>query len=336
MNSSSSIAIRRLRGDILRHVSRSFYLSIRLLPAGLRDPIALAYLLARATDTIADSAEIDVALRLERLRDLAAIIQRDSPPAEMRAFQSFVALQKNDAERTLLEQLPGCLEWLHALPEEDRQDIREVLAKINEGQMLDVRRFQNPAQISALQTALALDQYTYLVAGCVGEFWTRVCVRRLPGFTARARETMLAWAVEYGKGLQLVNILRDVGTDLRVGRCYLPADELQAMGLTPADFRRDATRAESVLRAWRERAEQGIAAGVEYACAIGPWRVRLATVLPALIGVRTLALLREAGPQVIERRVKVERAEVRRILLTLAARLAAPSSIRALQRTLSS
>ena len=336
MNSSSSIPISRLRGAILRHVSRSFYLSIRILPVALRDPVALAYLLARATDTIADTAEIDIAMRLERLRDLAALIQRDLPPSATSSLQSFAALQKNEAERALLKQLPGCLEWLHALPEEDRQDIREVLAKINEGQMLDVRRFQNPAQISALQTALDLDQYTYLVAGCVGEFWTRVCLRRSPGFTAQARETMLAWGVEYGKGLQLVNILRDVDADLHVGRCYLPADELQAVGLTPADFRRDATRAEPVLRAWRERAQQGMAAGVDYACAIGPWRVRLASVLPALIGVRTLALLREAGSHVIERRVKVERAEVRRILLTLAARLAAPVSIRALARTLSS
>ena len=46
---------------LLRGVSRSFYLSIRLLPAPLRRPIAVAYLLARAADTLADTAELPAA-----------------------------------------------------------------------------------------------------------------------------------------------------------------------------------------------------------------------------------------------------------------------------------
>ena len=334
MNSRSSIPIPRLRGAILRDVSRSFYLSIRLLPVPLRDPIALAYLLARATDTIADTAEVDAALRLERLRDLAALIKSDALSAE-NSFHSFASRQKDEAERALIEQLPACLEWLRSLPDADRRDIREVLARINEGQMLDVQRFQNPTQICALDRTADLERYTYLVAGCVGEFWTRICFRRLPRFTAQTPTRMLEWGVEYGKGLQLVNILRDVGTDLRAGRCYLPAAELQAAGLAPADLFRDATRAEPILRAWQERAQQGLAAGVEYACAIEPWRVRLATVLPALIGLRTLALLREAGADVFERRVKVERAEVRRIIFALVSRLAAPPVLQTLSRRLS-
>ena len=46
---------KQLRGEVLRSVSRSFYLSLRVLPKPLRDPLSLAYLLARATDTIADT-----------------------------------------------------------------------------------------------------------------------------------------------------------------------------------------------------------------------------------------------------------------------------------------
>ena len=38
--------------DILKGVSRSFYLTLRVLPAELREPIVLAYLLARAADTL--------------------------------------------------------------------------------------------------------------------------------------------------------------------------------------------------------------------------------------------------------------------------------------------
>jgi farnesyl-diphosphate farnesyltransferase len=329
VNAPSHIRIKQLRGAILRDVSRSFYLSIRVLPKPLRDPIALAYLLARATDTIADTAEIYAALRLARLHDLAALIQRDDlPPAAANSLQSFASLQKNEAERTLIKQLPDCLTWLRSLPEEDRADIREVVGKINEGQVLDVERFQNPAQIAALETAADLDRYTYLVAGSVGEFWTNTCFRRLPQFTAQPRTAMLQWGVDFGQGLQLVNILRDVGADVRMGRCYLPLEELGAAGLVPADLKRDPEKAEPVLRAWLNRAEKGIAAGIEYACAITPWRVRLATVLPALIGARTVQLLREAGTEAFARKVKVERGEVRRILLSLTATLAAPSVIR--------
>ncbi|SVB50912.1 uncharacterized protein METZ01_LOCUS203766, partial [marine metagenome] len=44
----------RLLKDVLEGVSRSFYLTIRVLPKNLREPIGLAYLLARTADTIAD------------------------------------------------------------------------------------------------------------------------------------------------------------------------------------------------------------------------------------------------------------------------------------------
>src|SRR5215475_6905354 len=60
-----------LRTIILRSVSRSFYLSIRLLPQQLREPIGLAYLLARTTDTVADTTRIPRTLRMESLKMLA-------------------------------------------------------------------------------------------------------------------------------------------------------------------------------------------------------------------------------------------------------------------------
>ena len=132
---------------------------------------------------------------------------------------SFVVLQENAAERILLDSLPDCLEWLEQTSEADRDDIRAVLEKITHGQMLDLHRFDNPAQVRALQTAADLDEYTYLVAGCVGEFWTRLCFRHLRDFASLTQDEMLALGRRYGMGLQLINILRDAGTDLRAGRC---------------------------------------------------------------------------------------------------------------------
>jgi farnesyl-diphosphate farnesyltransferase len=57
---------------------------------------------------------------------------------------------------------------------------------------------------------------------------------------------------------------------------------------------------------------------MEYSHAINNRRVRAATVLPALIGVRTLALLEAAGPAALQRTVKIPRREVRVMILSLA------------------
>jgi farnesyl-diphosphate farnesyltransferase len=316
-----------LRGPLLRSVSRSFYLSLRFLPKALRDPLSLAYLLARATDTIADTAGAPVRLRTEALHALAAMIQGDGSTEKTAQFlESFVPLQTDKAERALIEQLPGLLDWLDDLRSADRDEVRGVLGKINGGQSLDLERFGNGRDICALNNAAELDEYTYLVAGCVGEFWTRLCFRHVKNFSDRPESEMSMLGVQYGQGLQLINILRDAGDDLRNGRCYFPADELNSLGLRPENVLANPATLDPVLKRWREKAEKGIEAGIDYAGAIRNRRVRFATALPALIGARTLALLRQAGPEALGRRIKVPRAEVRKLITSSV--LASPRSLR--------
>jgi len=317
-----------LRGPLLRSVSRSFYLSLRFLPKALRDPLSLAYLLARATDTIADTTGAPVALRTEALRTLAATIQGGGSSTEKTAQlqESFVPLQTDKAERALIEQLPALLDWLGDLRSDDRDEVRGVLGKINRGQSLDLERFGNGRDIRALNNAAELEEYTYLVAGCVGEFWTRLCFRHVKNFSDRPESEMSMLGVQYGQGLQLINILRDAGDDLRNGRCYFSADELNSLGLRAEDGLANPATLEPVLKRWREKAEKGIEAGIDYAGAIRNRRVRFATALPALIGARTLALLREAGAEALGRRIKVPRAEVRKLITSSV--LASPRSLR--------
>jgi len=129
---------------------------------------------------------------------------------------------------------------------------------------------------------------------------------------------MSALGVQYGQGLQLINILRDAGDDLRNHRCYFPADELDSLGVSPVQILDDPIRVEPVLNKWRQKAERGIDAGKEYARAIRNRRVRFATALPARIGAQTLALLREAGAASLTRRLKVPRADVRKMIVSSA------------------
>ena len=142
-----------LRTEILRSVSRSFYLSIRFLPVQLREPIALAYLLARTTDTVADTAQISRSVRMETLELLSNGIQGiASRDVVLELVASFVSLQENTSERQLLESIPDCLACLEGMAHADRNDIRLVLEKITRGQMLDLQRFDNPQEIRALST----------------------------------------------------------------------------------------------------------------------------------------------------------------------------------------
>ena len=124
-------------------------------------------------------------------------------------------------------------------------------------------------------------------------------------------------AKRYGMALQLINVLRDVGSDLRAGRCYFPEHELNATHLTPSQILAEPESFQPVYRRWLDKAGVGLGSGIEYSRAISNRRVRAATVLPALIGARTLALLDTAVSMVLQRTVKVPRREVRVIILSL-------------------
>jgi farnesyl-diphosphate farnesyltransferase len=309
--------------SLLRGVSRSFYLSIRVLPAGLRRPVAVAYLLARASDTLADTCRIDARQRRERLDALAAAMQGRAASTDTTAgLAEFARAQTDPAEHDLIVSVPRCLRWLEDLEPADRDDVRAVLRHITRGQALDIERFAKDRPTQALQTPEQLLEYAYLVAGCVGEFWTDLSFRHLPRFAALPHEQMRELGREYGMALQLVNILRDAGADLAAGRCYFPADELAAAGARPEHLLSDPARLDTVWNRWHAQAEQRLELGMRYADAVCNWRVRAASAMPALLAARTLALLQSAGPQRWQHKVKVPRREVRWMMARLAVTLA--------------
>jgi farnesyl-diphosphate farnesyltransferase len=185
--------------------------------------------------------------------------------------------------------------------------VREVLATIVSGQELDLTRFltATPAQPVALANEAALEDYAWRVAGCVGEFWTRLGFLTLGDAFARASpEALLPPARRYGMGLQLVNILRDLPADLAAGRCYLPvADPLDRAALLASHAR------------WVERAGEWVAEGRRYAATLKIRRVRAASLLPALLAEETLAALAHASWATLQARVKIPRSRVYALLM---------------------
>lgn len=286
-------------------VSRSFYLSLRLLPSPMRDAAATGYLLARASDTIADSSGIPAEARLAALRDFARSVDGSQPAPGFPA--AVLAGISDPRERDLLENLPALLEMLATLPAAQVALVKEVVATIISGQALDLTRFGNAdaARPVALPDSAALLDYTWRVAGCVGEFWTKLGLLTMgAGFSTAPAEALIPMARAYGTGLQLVNILRDLPRDLATGRCYLPvADPGDRTGLLDSHA------------VWLSMAREAVTEGMRYARTLRTRRLRAASVLPALLANETLNLLSGADWQTLESRVKVPRRRVYLLLL---------------------
>jgi farnesyl-diphosphate farnesyltransferase len=300
--------------SLLRGVSRSFYLTMRVLPGAVRPQIAVAYLLARTTDTIADTQLIPVESRIEALSVLRRRILGQGGGAL--AFSQWRESQPAKAEQVLLARCEESLRLLEDLEEADRRRIREVLETIISGQELDLKRFNGATaqRIVALETAAELDDYTYRVAGCVGEFWTRMCRAHLIAEAAIDDETLLRKGIRFGKGLQLVNILRDIPQDLRNGRCYVPRQSLTTANLTPESLLlpENETRFRPTYNQFLDAAAEHLVAGWEYTGLLPheQMRLRLGCAWPLLIGARTLQRLRHENMLDAARRVKVSRREV--------------------------
>jgi len=202
--------------------------------------MGLAYLLARAADTIADTDLIGRDQRLQYLNMFRAQFAGDEvEPQALEAIQAgLLPHQTDSAERVLLERLPECVSLYRQFEQGDRARIRWLMDVLPKGMEMDLTKFPGSSDqaLAALERPEELDQYTYFVAGCVGEFWTRMVCAHRPAMSHWDVERMAAVGVRFGKGLQLTNIVKDLARDLRNGRCYVPAQWLEEVGLTPADL----------------------------------------------------------------------------------------------------
>ena len=274
---------------LLKAVSRSFYLSMVWLPPAMRRGIALGYMLARATDSVADTSTADAAQRVEVLRQMGRAIAGELPADELQGLLrqlrgEMADAQSKDSEAMLLRRFDECLEQLGQVSPAELALLRRVLSIIVEGQLWDLTYFADRCEVESEEVTR---RYTYMVAGCVGEFWTDLGLATMgAAFCAPSRrEVMAAAGCRYGQGLQLVNILRDAEEDAARGRAYLSgAPEL-----------------------WMRRAERYLNDGLDYARRLGGFRLRFTAMLPALLGLKTLRLIAQrAGNE----RVKITRGAV--------------------------
>ena len=287
-----------LRG-ILKNVSRSFYLSLAVLPNTIRRQMGLAYLFCRVADTIADTPVLPDHQRLFALHTFRSQFQNDSPSRnEVAGLIQTARGHFPDGcvdERLLLVRLQDCFDLYDRLSPVDRRLVSNLVATLTQGMEMDLVTFplNTSYPIQALPDRASLERYTYYVAGVVGEFWTMLCEANLPAVrhpaTLPQRRDL---ARRFGQGLQLTNILKDLGKDLLSGRCYLPADELREIGLHAQDLLDTATlpRIRPLVFSVIQDAVEHLDHGVLYVQLLPKQalRVRLSCMWPLLFAVQTL------------------------------------------------
>ncbi len=297
--------------ELLKQTSRAFYLSLRILPGSVRPTISLAYLLARTADTVSDSEWLPQEHRRPALELLVGLL---NPPRHLENWQALIASTRSEssAETRLLHHLPLALQALDACPEADRHLICEIVTTLAQGMHRDLERFPGSVQDSA-----ELQQHLWAAAGCVGSFWSRVLQLHYPTL-AKLPDEWLSKARQLGDALQITNVLRDIPGDIAEGRCYLPLDQLRALGLQPDDLRNPMmeSRVAPLFQQWVDFAIEQFHHSRDYVLWIPArhWRLRLAALWPWVLGLATLRKLLGGGW--LARKQKVPRSQVYRILLS--------------------
>lgn len=289
------------------------------MPANVRDQVSLAYLFARAADSIADTELIDRSGRLQYLGQLKHQFVSDGISLdEIHGIQQAVAgVQQDSAERDLLERLDECFAVLQEFSPEDRRRVQQLMRTLVQGMEMDLTVFpgNSAADLTALKTLDDLDRYIYFVAGCVGEFWTDLMCAYRRGLRSWNVKAMAEVGVRFGKGLQLTNVMKDLAHDLQRGRCYVPEAMLVQAELTPQDLlhERNLERFRPVLNRLIRMTVDHLDQGWLYAMAIPRYetRLRLSCMWPILSAGESLKLVR-TSPDVLNPsvRIKIPRARV--------------------------
>ena len=204
--------------SILESVSRTFALTIPLLPANLEKVVGNTYLLCRIVDTIEDAVCIDPKTK-QVLSTLFIKTVLDSSYSEEFVKESLIALlhHPNHDEKDLIKNIPRILRVLQSCDEKQRHAVAQCVQIMSEGMSyFHVRQNQ-----VGLEDLKEFEKYCYVVAGVVGEMLTTVFALHSAAF-AKAISGRESLAIAFGQALQMTNILKDSPEDRLRGVSWKP------------------------------------------------------------------------------------------------------------------
>ena len=315
-------------------VSRTFALTIRVLPGPLREPVTIAYLLCRMADVLEDATEADPSRRSSYLEALAGALYRsDSSPADLAAaLDGAEALIGADASgRDLLAHRRCVFTAFRALDAPVRETVSRWVQAMALGLASLVDRETARGRLPAagvasveprvpfvLATHDELRAYSWYVAGTVGHLLTELfehhCGSRWPD-----RRQMRDLSAPFGLGLQFTNILQDLADDRRRGWSYVPEEIARRHGTSVQSLDEPAQTAAAlgVVGELVREASNYLDSAMEYTLLLprSAPRIRLFCAWPTFFAVRTLT--RIWGEEQVLRggeRVRITRPEVRSVI----------------------
>lgn len=295
--------------ELLKHTSRSLYLSAALLPPDVRAAFSTAYLLCRYADSIADTTLLPAEKRLHWIEQFPTLITHPDEEKFKAITQNIISSATNKHEETLLHNLPACVEAFSQLNEAQRQATLDVVHAVCEGMKIDLTTFpdEKSGKVKAFVTPEELENYCHLMGGEPGIFWSRLIENSTT--TLRHRNIFFPLGKDVGDALQIVNILRDLPRDLRIGRCYLPSDDLVEEGLIASDLLKPefGQKLEPIKRKWIRWARKKLISACSYFAAIPKTQLRhrAAVAWPVLWAADTLNKL-EQEPNLLDPQVRVK------------------------------
>jgi len=301
--------------ELLKHTSRSLYLSARLLPTDVRDTFCIAYLLCRYADSIADTSLISSDKRLHWIHKFPNMILHPNAKDQELLLQEISGSSTNVYEEKLLHNFHLCLDAFNRLTTFQKETIIEVVHAVCDGMRLDLEVFpdENSAQVRALNNTKELEHYCHLMGGAPGVFWSKLILSHV--HVNLPEEEFLSLGKDIGDAEQIVNILRDLPRDLRIGRCYFPDDELKKYDLSAQDLLDPANSArfEPIKQKWIAWGRNKLQSAKKYFPAIPKTQPahRAAVAWPVLWAGDTLNKISQE-PNLLDpaRRVKIPRSRI--------------------------
>ncbi len=289
--------------NLVRSVSRSLSLSLLALPNPKREVICLAYLLARLGDTLTDAGRWSTSERLKWLNALESAILSKKP--EVWIFDGSVG-SVSASEAELILSASSLLQVYSRLDSQNHLRVDELLKTLFSAMRWDLNTFGAATNTSAVwgcRDETTFDWYCASIAGCVGRFWVQM-------FSLDSSFEILA--VEYGKALQRINVLRDAQEDWQRGRAYLPRSLFSQLDLVKAPWEQAGWK--SLVTSYIQKTRSMLQIGANFCDAIpyGSFRLRYASLLPLAIGWKTL--IRLESEAFWRQTQKISRAEMRSIL----------------------
>jgi farnesyl-diphosphate farnesyltransferase len=205
---------------ILPGVSRTFALTIPVLPEGLAEIVTNAYLLCRLADTIEDDVGLDSGQKSLFHKRFVAVVE-GSEDAE--AFAADLAPLLSSSvlpdERVLVENTAKVIRVTHSFDAPQRRALNRCVRIMCSG----MPEFQRNKSLGGLDDLEEMSSYCYYVAGVVGEMCTELFLQHCAELEPE-RERLMTLAVSFGQGLQMTNILKDIWDDHQAGACWLPRE----------------------------------------------------------------------------------------------------------------